>query len=238
MSTELRPLNKNIFQEHEFMPSNVTDRPLPIYENEPRQETILEQPHCDEELLPSSSGDSTQKYNQLLETSSQENSNIVTPSMIRPHPKAEAQKEVRRGRHKCKSRILIDTPEKNEIEGKEAARQNKKPKINKTEKVQKLRVKKKILKEESETSGEENGNFSVQLSDASEGFLSFEDEPLCNYFQTNKENIHTTNYKDDDYVILIYEREYFVGKIMSINAESALIKSMKKSLKNGKWPEK
>lgn len=55
-------------------------------------------------------------------------------------------------------------------------------------------------------------------SDASEGFLSSEDGPSCRYFQTNKENIHTTNYKDGGYVIFIYEGEYFVGKIMSVNA--------------------
>lgn len=136
------------------MPSHVTDRHLPVCENQPRpatsfQETntILEQPNCDKELLLPSSGDSTQEHNQVLETSLQENTqeclNIVTPSMIRPHPKAEARKEVRRGRLKGKSRILTDTPEKNEIERIKAARQNKKLKINKTEKVQKLRVKKK-----------------------------------------------------------------------------------------------
>ncbi|KAK9878357.1 hypothetical protein WA026_021667 [Henosepilachna vigintioctopunctata] len=61
-------------QEYESMPSNVTDRPLPVCENKPRfgtsvQETntILEQPHYDKELLPFSSGDSTQKQNQVFE---------------------------------------------------------------------------------------------------------------------------------------------------------------------------
>lgn len=75
-------------------------------------------------------------------------------------------------------------------------------------------------------------------SDASEGFLSSEDEPSCNYFQTNKENIHTTNYEDGGYDIFIYKGAYFVGKIMSVNTEGVLIKSMKKSLKIWKWPEK
>lgn len=49
----------------------------------------------------------------------------VTPFMIRLHPKAEPRKEVRKGRKKGKSRILTDTPEKNEIEKMKAARQNK-----------------------------------------------------------------------------------------------------------------
>lgn len=75
-------------------------------------------------------------------------------------------------------------------------------------------------------------------SDASEGFLSSEEEPLRNYFEGNKENRHANNFEDGDYVIFIYEGEYFVGQIVSVSEEGALIKSMKKSLKNWKWPEK
>lgn len=63
--------------------------------------------------------------------------------MIRPHPKAKARKEVRRGRQKEKSRVLTDIPAKNEIKRIKAATKNKEPTINKIEKVQKLRVKKK-----------------------------------------------------------------------------------------------
>lgn len=42
----------------------------------------------------------------------------------------------------------------------------------------------------------------------------------------------------NDYVIFVYEGSYFVGKVESISEEGVLLKSMQKSLKNWKWPEK
>lgn len=95
----------------------------------------------------------------------------------------------------------------------------------------------KVLKEESDTTDDEMEMISLRDSDATEGFTS-EEELDSKYFHGNKENTQIDNYKAGDYVIFVYEGEYFVGKIESVNAEGALIKSMQKSLKNWKWPEK
>ena len=119
----LYPVNENIFHEHEYLSSYVTDRPLDT-QVEPEAETVegknVQEPtmtiHHD---LPSSSshGISSATPNALSADLLQSRCSTptpVTPEMLRPYPKALPRKKLG-GRPRGKSRILTDTPKKNEI---------------------------------------------------------------------------------------------------------------------------
>lgn len=155
----LYPVDENIFQEHEFLSSYVTDRPFNVnFEHNttehasPVLSTISEQTQKhgaevlqpvngsnvpftksdDEIFLPLMNNDrpSTSAAKPTTEISMSDlQTNICSTSanisphptasmsfeMIRPFPKAGARKTKRGGRPKGKSRILTDTPEKNEV---------------------------------------------------------------------------------------------------------------------------
>lgn len=89
-------------------------------------------------------------------------------------------------------------------------------------------VKRKVLVQ----SDSEDSNYSLHDTDDSCGAFGEDENSDC---EIQKDN---DNYETGDYVIFMYEQEYFVGKIESLNAEGALIKSMQKSLNNWKWPQK
>lgn len=137
---------------------------------------------------------------------------------------------------KWKDIMMVKEKEKQD---KEEHKQNKINMKKKNKLEINLNAKKKIvtkrqnIKEiESETSEDEEELFSLRDSDdsdASEGVFSKE--------QFDDKN-NMDNYEIGDFVIFSYEKEYFVGKIESVNAEATLIRAMQKSLKNWKWPEK
>lgn len=96
------PFNKNIFEEQEFMPSSVTDRPqtsasCPVAE-------ILVQNHAKKACL------------------------IISPQVLKPLPKACPRKLQRVNTRKSKSTILTDTPEKKALEERKNERERKKSK--------------------------------------------------------------------------------------------------------------
>lgn len=92
------------------------------------------------------------------------------------------------------------------------------------------KIKRRIL---SETETSENSTNYLQ-SDTSEGTSDndSEDENL------QADHVNKENYNIEDYVIFVYEGSYFVRKVESISEEGVLLKSMQKSLKNWKQPEK
>lgn len=96
----LYPLNENIFKEHEYLTSFVTDRPQNTDTYPEEQQEIATS--STDSAVPSSS-------NAPLHSSPP-----ITPEMLRPYPKAPARKR-KGGRPKGKSRILTDTPKKEEI---------------------------------------------------------------------------------------------------------------------------
>lgn len=118
----------------------------------------------------------------------------------------------------------------------------KKNKIEGIEKAEKKKPKAKIQASESETSEEER--FSIQDSD--ETCMSEEQQDNVDDIQQQDKldstpintDINCEEYKTGDFVIFEYEREYFVGKIESLNEEAMYINAMQKSLKNWKWPNK
>lgn len=226
-STGFHPLNENIYTDADFMPASYSDRPLTEKSPTRIDQVAISQP--------------TASGSEVIDGTSP---TLISPAIIRPHPKAEPRKETRRGRQKGRSRILTDTPEKQEIENIKA-KKHVSTKFNQTESINLLKknrfvnknrfnnakkIKRRILSE-TETS-EDSTNYSP--SDTSEGASDndSEDENL------QAEHVNKENYNIEDYVIFVYEGSYFVGKVESISEEGVLLKSMQKSLKNWKWPEK
>ncbi|XP_039279251.1 uncharacterized protein LOC120350359 [Nilaparvata lugens] len=89
-SSGLWPINLNIFSDHEFHPSSVSDKPHP------------------DMSVESSAGPS----NICSPTEANRSTPSVSLEEIRPFPKAEIRKDSRKGGKSGKSRILTDTPEK------------------------------------------------------------------------------------------------------------------------------
>lgn len=220
-STGFHPLNENIYTDADFMPASYSDRP-PV-ENSP---TRIDQVSFSQ---PTTSD---------FEVIHRKSPTLISPVMIRPHPKAEPRKGIRKGRQKGRSRILTDTPEKQEIENMKAEKNvstktNKAKTINPSAKNRLMtknksnianRTKRRILSETSEDS------VILTSEDVSENDTEIEN------LQT--EHVNKENYNIEDYVIFVYEGSYFVGKVESICEEGVLLKSMQMSLKNWKWPEK
>lgn len=132
--TGICPVNTEIFDEDEFLSAFVTDRP------EIEDEVVVQNENFDQPG-PSHQPQPTQVH-------------LVSPEMIRPYPKA-APRKTKGGRKKGKSRILTETPEKNEIETEYLKRQAKKAKT----KVQK--VTKKVFEDSSD---DENAEIPLQDS--------------------------------------------------------------------------
>lgn len=107
--TGIHPLNENIFGDEEYLPCNVTDRPLERAESDSHPAVVPR---------PSTSVDSNQPGPL---TSNDENPipgpsrSIISPQIIKPFPKALPRKK-KGGRKKGKSMIMTDTPEKLAIE--------------------------------------------------------------------------------------------------------------------------
>lgn len=111
----LYPINKDIFQENEFLTSYVTDRPL-VLESEQQPSTSSTSSLRDSGTANSENSASTTFSNNPCNTITSDTVHkTVTPEMIRPYPKALPRKKAVGGRPRGKSRILTDTPEKLEI---------------------------------------------------------------------------------------------------------------------------
>lgn len=106
--TGICPINSEIFGDDEFLSGFVTDRADPAAITTEAAEVITESIDNLDKPGPSQQ-------------------NIVTLEMIRPYPKA-APRKTKGGRKKGKTRILTETPEKNQIEAEFLERQAKKSK--------------------------------------------------------------------------------------------------------------
>ncbi|XP_044733272.1 tigger transposable element-derived protein 6-like [Chrysoperla carnea] len=100
----ISPFNRDIFQEHDFMPSSVTDRPL-ITNNE-------------DDICDLNSNQSLEDVNTgPIELATPSPSfQIVSPYVLKPLPKAPPRKSQRVHKRKYQSAILTDTPEKINLE--------------------------------------------------------------------------------------------------------------------------
>lgn len=163
-ATGFVPFNENIFTDEDFAPANVTDRPLLTPETISVNSIVINQPQLDENntSIPNQSysvaGPSTSKL-------------LISPAIIRPHPKAAPRKSSNRGRPKGRSCILTDTPEKNRIEELKMAQSKK------IKKVEFLGKKKKLLQSSSSESETEMNITSGESEYSSEDFDDENNQP-------------------------------------------------------------
>ncbi|XP_044575525.1 uncharacterized protein LOC123259247 [Cotesia glomerata] len=125
--TGIYPFNPNIFSDEEFSPATVTD--MPLSNDKPDQlapscNTSVDNPH--HTAAPSLTSPIDNNDGILRDKTNHEQVNIITPSQIRPLPRAQLTQKARKGRVRGKTAIYTDTPEKLEIEARTNA---KKPKI-------------------------------------------------------------------------------------------------------------
>lgn len=149
----IHPLNPEIFSEDDFLTSHVTDRPTP-------EVAPLATPECSQALAvelektpelinvpPESKTPSPNAH--LYQKKSAKKVIIlsdikITPEFVRPYPKAEPRLKKRQIRRPGRTRVLTDTPEKEEIENYENER---------AEKVNKQGVKRKVALEKKNKQG-------------------------------------------------------------------------------------
>ena len=101
--TGFYPFNENIFTDIDFFAANVTDRPIVDIET-------CAPPSCTDETAPCNLPLSI-VLEETAHVSLPSTSFIVSPEIIRPHPKAKLRTTTVTKRRKGKSRILTDTPE-------------------------------------------------------------------------------------------------------------------------------
>lgn len=94
-STGIFPIDRNIFEDHEFLPSSITDRPLDADFSVPEQ---VETPVRNVGQVDSS------------------DTMHISPNDIIPLPKAGPRNKPARKRNKLKSSVLTDTPPKRKLE--------------------------------------------------------------------------------------------------------------------------
>lgn len=138
--TGICEFNRNIFTEVDYLSSAVTDRPNPDTDPIQDQELIDNQ----DDVAPTANRENDQQVHDELAVAGPSSSQIVSPEVVRPLPKAEPKKKKQCGRKPGKSRVLTDTPEKKAIENSLREKQ---------EKI-KQKEEKKILREEKKKANE------------------------------------------------------------------------------------
>jgi len=109
------PFNRHIFQDSDYLPSSVTDRPNPG-----ENKSVTDTPATQTMQLPHAASTS----------SSVTDSVEFSPESVRPYPKALPRKVIRNIKRKRQTAILTDTPVKNAIEKeKECSMPTKKRKL-------------------------------------------------------------------------------------------------------------
>lgn len=150
------PFNENIFQEHEFMGSSVTDRPYDTpstsqgaSSSQLASASTTNLPTTASDIHPSaaaSPSNTTPSTKNLTPSTLQ---TFISPEIIRPFPKAAPRLASTKGRKKGKCRILTDTPEKLELEAIKKT-------VIKTQKTKKEAVKRKVMQSSSSSSDEDD----------------------------------------------------------------------------------
>lgn len=216
------PFNRNAFSDDDFEQAFVTDRPLEreamVEMEEPSTPpTTRRLPSEDHSTSPEPNIEmpnvtrSTTSENCASPSSSKTHVTpphikIVTPEVVRPFPKAGSRVLSKQPRRKKRtSRILTETPEKNNIEAETLARLSKKNK----QKLN-LTVKKRIAKDVSSSEADES-SFSVH----DESDVNFSSEQSDEEYDNNLNNLQI-----NDFVLVKFTtkktEKYFVGTIQEI----------------------
>lgn len=221
--TGIWPVNENIFGDHEYLSSYVTDRPNPESEQNPNTVSCSSS-------LQLSANPSTSNLTLALPLQSNENkannTDFKSPFVVRPFPKAAARKTSQKGRKRGKTRILTDTPEKEEL----LQSKMKKPKS----------VKRKVLCDSSDESNEEMKNLTNDSSDEDlETFLANENKNYSSEQQENEEILNSSKLKEGDFVLVKLASKknvaHYVAKIVEVLDDEYLVKYLKTVIGNNKF---
>jgi len=198
--TGISPFNPEVFTDEELLCSSVTDREEPSASSSINDitKTSVIGSTSENQKSPNDAIASTSAVQELPNAL---NSNqIISPAIVMPFPKAPPRKRPTSGRKPGKSRILTDTPEKNQIE--EALLQ----KIAKNTKLK--QVKKKVLSSSSE----------------SESSVEFDDSDIENAVEEDQfDETDFTNVECGDFIIVKFTSTntksnivHYIGKILSL----------------------
>lgn len=123
----IEPFNQNIFSDDEFLPSSVTDRPAPPLASSQEHSEIRQSVNAPEALSSSADPNTTSPEpaggTNVNSVSCSTPTVIVTPEDILPFPKAPPRKNT--SRRQQKTRILTDTPVRQELRERENGRKRK-----------------------------------------------------------------------------------------------------------------
>ena len=214
------PPNRDVFADHEFLPSTVTDRPL---EKLSCATTSVENHDQDgPSIINENTGTGADVDAIINETAVElQEKNVainITPEMIRPFPRI-IEKRKANNRRRGKSTILTDTPEKLEIERR------------KTEKCKRDAGKNKKLKRKLVASSSDEDNTCVILNDESDEDYDISEE-IRNHAMEENDKINV-----GDYILVLCkgekERGYFVAHVLKINegTKEYNVKYLKKQMK-------
>lgn len=117
-NTGIIPLNKQIFDDDDFLPSSVTDRPAPSTSqstpssNQPTtQPTTSSATTCPDVDLSQILDKDADQFPIMNDIRSIDHSHLK-PEIVRPYPKKNPRIHVKKPRKKGRGAILTDTPEK------------------------------------------------------------------------------------------------------------------------------
>lgn len=228
------PLNPNIFPDDAFLVSYVTDRPLEI-----SSPTILQPDIGSPQEQPSTSSsalDVSAILPNIAEIESpstpvkQTNNTIsdlhkfISPEEIAPFPKAAPRKTTKGGRKPGKTRILTDTPEREEI----LLEKKKKMLKKKLETKQKARqVARKVM----ESDSEDDEDILSKLSDEHEETLSDLENEMAEI--EDERRFEAEDLQAGDFVLVQFLKkkgpaQHFVGEICAIKEIDLQIKFLKR----------
>lgn len=139
---------------------------------------------------------------------------FISPEEIVPYPKAEARKSTKRGRKAGKARILIDTPEKEEL----LLQKNKKVRPLKQQRGKIQRVVRKVM--ESDSDGDEiSSKISFGESDEESLLIDIENEMAD---IEDQKRFEAENMQVGDFVLVQFKKkgppEHYIGEICEMHA--------------------
>lgn len=197
----ISPFNRNIFGDHEYDPSFVTDRPDP-------NASAHHAPNLnDDESTPSTSAEESTSV--IMTTKK-----IVTPQDVRPHPKAPPRVSTHK-RKRGKTLILTDTPVKEQLS------------LNSSEKKKPAKRRKQLEPVETSESEDESA-FTKQLE--KEDSSSDEMMPADD-FDLFSENRAIDNVSKGDYVLVKFcskkNVQHFVGQVTDTDGIVSMVSFFK-----------
>lgn len=232
------PLDRDIFSDDEFMPSDVTDRPIPV--DVPRTDAAeipISRSTASSASVVAASSSSASASTSTVATSSSCSTEVtasvmsvpvpstsatasasnttasaMTPEDIRPFKKAPPRQK-KGGRKPGRTRILTDTPEKLELE-REAEKRQKKTGEKRTGVPKKVVRQIKEVQVVADETDSDDGCEELHLTDDEEPFDEL-DEVLP--------DVSTDNIAQGDYIVVNFagnkSNHYYVGLVVNVSTD-------------------